>query len=546
MHLKRIFAGLVLTFVGTTSVRAQAKSDLTAWRQDLHMIAERVPAIHPNAFYRMPRARWDSAVAAIDAKLPTMTRNQGIVALSQLVAMVNDGHTSINPFFDRAMQVHYYPIELHLFDDGVFVRSAAPKYSSIVGAKVIRVGKVSIDSALAAATTTFGHENDWWARAWAPARLTLAEIVDGLGFVDDPNRLSLVVDKNGKQETIVLDAMGPLVPSGHNPMASIDHTGWIDMRSTGTAPLWLRNPGLPYWSEYVTTDSTLYIAYRAVANMDEPTNPAFWRSVFAKADSLPVARMVIDIRENIGGNSFYNKQVIRGIVARPKLDRPDKLFVITGDRTFSAAMNLIQDIEQWTNATIVGEPTGIATVFFGDHEQFILPASGLTVNVSTLPWYPADPRDKRAFIAPRLYTPMTSAEYRTNLDPAMSAILSRGTRPTVSQRIESAISSGDTTGALRILREAASDKLNRYRSPQADVNALGYRLLPNSRATAIRVFRLNTLAFPQSANAWDSYAEGLLEDGQRDAAIAAYRKAVEITPGYPSSTEALRRLGVNG
>ena len=544
MYQTRILAVLTLTLAGALPCRAQGKPDIAAWRQDLRVIADRVPAIHPNAFYRMPCARWDSAVAAIDSKLPGMTRSQAIVAFSQLIAMVNDGHTGINPMFDRALQVHYYPIELQLFEDGLFIKSAAPKYSSLVGTKIVRIGKVSTDSALAAVATTFGHENEWWTRAWAPSRLTLAEIVDGLGLVDDPNRMPLTVERNGKQEVVVVEPTGPLVPSGHNPMAGINRTGWIDMRSTASTPLWIRNSGLPYWSEYVTGDSTLYVSYRAVANMDEPTNPAFWRSVFAKADSLPIARMVIDIRENVGGNSFYNKQVIRGIIARPTLDKPDKLFVITGDRTFSAAMNLVQDLEQWTNATFVGVPTGNATVFFGDHEQITLPVSGLTVNVSTLPWYPSDPRDKRPFVAPRLYTPQTSTEYRTNVDPAMRAILSRGRQPSVSQQIETAVLAGDTTGALRILSGAAGDKLNRFRAPEADVNTLGYRLLPTNRSAAVKVFRLNTLAFPRSANAWDSYAESLLEDGQRDAAVAAYRKAIEISPGFPSSTEALRRLGV--
>ena len=540
MYRKRILA---LTIAVAMPCGAQSKPDLSSWRQDLRVIAERVPSIHPNAFYRLPRTRWDSAITAIDAKLPSMTRNQAMVAFSQLIALINDGHTTINPMFDRAMKVHYFPVELHQFDDGLFVRSAAPKYSSLVGAKVVRIGKVSADSALAAVATTFGHENEWWAHAWAASRTTLVEIMDGLGLVDDPNRMPLTVEKNGKREVVILEPTGPLVPSGHNPMAAIDKKGWVDMR-TGVAPLWLRNPGLPYWSEYVASDSTLYVSYRAVVNMDEPTNPAFWRSVFAKADSLPIARMVIDIRENIGGNSFYNKQVIRGIVARPRLDRPDKLFVITGDRTFSAAMNLVLDLEQWTNATFVGEPTGAPTVFFGDHNQIVLPVSGLTVNVSSLPWYPDDPRDKRPFVAPRLYTPVTASEYRANVDPAMRAILDRGRLPSVSQQIETAILAADTTGALRILRDAANDKLNRFRTPEADVNTLGYRLLPTNRTAAIKVFRLNTLVFPRSANTWDSYAESLLEDGQRDAAIAAYRKALEIDPKFSSSAEALRRLGV--
>ncbi len=182
-------------------------------------------------------------------------------------------------------------------------------------------------------------------------------------------------------------------------------------------------------------------------------------------------------------------------------------------------------------------------MFFGDHQQITLPGSGITLNVSTLPWYPADPRDKRAFIAPRMFTPVSSSEYRANIDPAMRAILAIGSQPPIGQWVETAIIRGDTTAALGFVREAANNRLNRFRSPETDVNALGYRLLPTNRSAAVRVLRLNTLAFPRSANAWDSYAESLLADGQRDAAIAAYRRAIELQPGIQSSTDALRRLG---
>jgi hypothetical protein len=35
----------------------------------------------------------------------------------------------------------------------------------------------------------------------------------------------------------------------------------------------------------------------------------------------------------------------------------------------------------------------------------------------------------------------------------------------------------------------------------------------------------------------------LLLDGKREEGIAAYRKALELNPGMPSATDALRRLG---
>jgi hypothetical protein len=317
------------------------------------------------------------------------------------------------------------------------------------------------------------------------------------------------------------------------------------MRGPGEPPLWLRNAGRPYWVEFVPADGTLYVAYRGVVDA-EPGNVEFWRHVFAMADSLPVERMVIDIRENSGGDSFFNRQVVRGIVARPALDDPDRLFVVLGRRTFSAAMNLALDLESWTNATFVGEPTGNATMFFGDHEQLVLPVGGLTVNVSTLPWHPDDPRDHRPFLAPDVYTPLTSGDYRANVDPAMRAILARAAGSSLAERVEAAVLEGDSAAAVRLVEEASRDVANRFRAPEADVNALGYRLLrAGSVAEAIEVFRLNARVFPMSANVWDSLGEALLAAGHRDEAIAAYRRALEIDPAFASAAQALERLGAH-
>lgn len=480
--------------------------------------------------------------------MPSLTRDQALVALMELVALVHDGHTSLSPLFAPAAQVHYYGIELYRFADGVYIRRAAPPHGDLAGARVLRIGRVSTDSALAAATRLISHENDWWAGTWSPLWLTFAEVLDGLGLVDDKDTLPLDIERAGgsRRETVVLKPLALLVPAGHGPGGPLDRSEWAEMREPGQTPLWLRNPGRPYWVEFETGDSTLYVCYRAVVTMAPPeTNEAFWRHVFGLADSLPLKRFVLDIRENGGGNSFYNRQVVRGLVARPTLDRPDRLFVIIGARTFSAAMNLARDLEHWTNATFVGEPTGNGANFFGDATPLVLPASGLNVAVSSLPWPPYDARDHRDFLAPAIYTPLTSGDYRNDIDPALRAILVRGTEPSLGARVETAVRRGDTVAAATFVTAAISNPANRFRTPEADVNALGYQLLNGGEATlAVRVFRINTRVFPKSANTWDSLGEALLAAGQRDEGIAAYRQALAIDPTFVSSQQALQRLGV--
>ncbi|HET9328481.1 MAG TPA: hypothetical protein VFQ05_17070 [Candidatus Eisenbacteria bacterium] len=531
----------------TAFLFSTASADLPeglAWREDLQVLAREMPQIHPDLFYRMSRASWDSAVASLDQRLPAMRRNQAMVEMMKLVALPRDGHTSINPMFDRALGVRYYPIQLRSFEDGVYVVAAEKAYARYVGTRVTGIGKAKVEQALAAVATTLPSENEWWISAWAPDRLIIPEVLDGLGLVEDMERLPLRVERNAKSEVVTVKPAGRIEPRGHDPRGAIDRTGWVEMRK-GPAPAWQRQPGLPYWVEYRERDSTLYVCYRAVISMDHgEASVPFWRRVFAMADSLPVQRFVLDLRENGGGNNFYNRQVVRGLIRRPALDRSGRLFVVLGGKTFSAAMNLALDLEKWTDATFVGEPTGNATFFFGDHRSVVLPRSGISVNVSTLPWRPYDPRDRRDYLAPRLYTPLTSAQYTKGQDPAMEAILAYGSEPPLTAVMEAAVLRGDSAGAERAFERARQERANRFRTLEADVNRLGYSLLNAQRQSeALSVFRMNTRAYPRSANAWDSLGEALAISGMKEPAIAAYRKALAVDPEFRASREGLARLG---
>jgi tetratricopeptide (TPR) repeat protein len=69
---------------------------------------------------------------------------------------------------------------------------------------------------------------------------------------------------------------------------------------------------------------------------------------------------------------------------------------------------------------------------------------------------------------------------------------------------------------------------------EAAVNRVGYQLVSVRRVReAIAVLKLNVDAYPRSANVYDSLAEAYVNSGDKEQAIAYYKKAIEAIPGDP-------------
>lgn len=109
-------------------------------------------------------------------------------------------------------------------------------------------------------------------------------------------------------------------------------------------------------------------------------------------------------------------------------------------------------------------------------------------------------------------------------------------------RFVSALDTGGVDEAIRVYRETREEDTRAYDENQ--VNSLGYFLMGEGRTReAIEVFRLNTEAFPESWNVWDSLGEAHMEDGDAERAIQCYERSLALNPDSESAREALRRLG---
>ena len=393
------------------------------WHEDLAVLREQMPKKHGNLFHSISREQYELAFDDLERRLPEMTDNQVKLGIMQIVASVNDGHTHVRL---DTLKNHMLPIRLHYFADGLFVESTDKAYSNLLGGKVLRLGSMSVEEAYKSVRSlvSLDKENELRRRLLASDLLTTSEILSAIGAIKDPNSVEIVVEKNGRQIKADLRS-GPFRPWNNHGWPP-DPRGWVNMRSASSSPvpLWLKHSDQNYWSEFLSDGQTLYIQFNQVADASggEPIAKFFPR-LFKEAAEKKIRRVILDLRLNGGGNNELNRPIWHSILENASLNERGKLWILIGPKTFSAAMNLVDDLELNTNALFAGENTGESPNMWGDPVDIRLPNSGIVVGVSTLWWQSEDPRDNRPYRSPDLSVPLSSSDYRENIDPVMEEVL---------------------------------------------------------------------------------------------------------------------------
>lgn len=150
----------------------------------------------------------------------------------------------------------------------------------------------------------------------------------------------------------------------------------------------------------------------------------------------------------------------------------------------------------------------------------------------------------RVAIADSVRVDLTIEATQPNWDK-MSFGAKTGTR-SLGEVVYRTLSERGVDAALTQFATLKRDSAAAFSVGQGQLNTIGYRLLQKHRTReAVRVFRANVDAFPDSWNVYDSLAEAYAADGNRSEAIANYHKTLAMNPQNPGAQEALRWLEKN-
>ena len=113
----------------------------------------------------------------------------------------------------------------------------------------------------------------------------------------------------------------------------------------------------------------------------------------------------------------------------------------------------------------------------------------------------------------------------------------------VAYRIEQEIKKSGLEAGLKKFQEIKSDVKNELYFEESEFNAMGYRLMGAGQVKkALEIFKLNVELYPESANAYDSLAEGYMKSGDTEKAIKNYKKSLELNPDNSNAREMLKKI----
>ena len=393
------------------------------WRQDLNFLLWQIDRIGAAPYRLHPRSWFEQKFDALVASAPRRTDTQMSLDLLTILRGLGDGHSGVmhGATQDWALTL---PLKFEAFEEGIFITATDPAHRDLLGARLLEIGGRPVESVMAAVVDVVGRDNEGpWLRLQASYRLRNVALLAAAGLIPEGDGAALRLRMLDGREQVVRVAADMSQPDIWN--ARPGPAGWATLGQTrpGPDPLYLRDPAKPYWFEYLPAERTIYFAFNSVTNDPAETLADFSRRLAASIAQEKVDKLVIDMRWNNGGNTGLLTPLLAAIMRSEKVDRPGRIFVLIGGRTFSAAQNAAALFDRFTEATFVGEPTGSSPNFVGEDDPFTLPYSKLVVNVSTLAWQSSYPQDRRTWIAPLLYIPPTFAAYLAKRDAALDAVL---------------------------------------------------------------------------------------------------------------------------
>jgi hypothetical protein len=399
--------GTVAALAATGEHPAASARDLR-WRADISYLTGRLPRVHAGGLTGTTRSAWQAAATRLAAEVLRLTNGQVIAGMARLVAMLHDDETRL-----LLPPSPVYPFAAQWVGNRLYLVAVPAAQRGLLGAQLTGVDGHPIGQVLARLRAEIDYQDPGLARAWEVDWDQISR--QEPGYLNDADLLSwLKVTRSATAAAFtVRTASGPrsvrLRPIGGTQAPAIAYV---------PSPLYMQHQNEPYWLQVLARQRAVYLKYNQCVTGDG------FGKLAARAISVlqqhPGYRLIVDLRDNGGGDSAPFEALIADIVNDPAINVRGRIFGLVNDFTDSSASEDAYELQSRTNALLVGQQVADPIDEFGNDNGLLrLPYYGVVVQYTTAV---INPRRVR-FGIPSIVVAPTVGDWLTGTDPVLAAAL---------------------------------------------------------------------------------------------------------------------------
>jgi hypothetical protein len=333
--------------------------------EDIKYFKKELPKRHKNLFHTITKQEFNDRTDELIGKIDQLNNKQVFTELNKIIASVGDAHTTVN-YWDG----YSYPLQFRMFGSEVYVVNADTSLEGMMFSKVIKIDGIEINSIIEKLKPLISHENESWERAKLPSYLQAPVFMYGLGIIKDENKAVFTVQKDGNEQDYTV--------------SSLEYGKTANFVNKKTEDVLIGYYNKYYDYKYMSGNKALYFQYNVCADMENRKFADFNKEMFEVIEKNKVEKVIIDLRNNSGGNSEILNPFTKRLKSYIAKNAKVKVYILVGRNTFSSGMFAIYRVkESAPEAISVGEPTGGALDCYGEVKTLNLPNSQLPVSYST-------------------------------------------------------------------------------------------------------------------------------------------------------------------
>lgn len=338
----------------TYSPTISSNSRNEKWIEDIEFLKKELPKKHKNLFFYKSKEEFNEDMDRLVKNISNYTDQEIKGEIVRIIVSINDSHTSVSFNYSKV-----YPVKFFEFEDGIYLIDGSLKYKDYWGKKLLAINGYTVEEGKEMLRPYIAKDNESMIKNEFTKAIKSFNLLAFSGITDSEEITYTFTDG---QITVK-----PLSYKEINNTQFISECYLID-----DFPISQQKAHDKYWFEYMKNENVVYIKYNACSNMERYSFKEFTQEVFKEVDKNNPDKLIIDLRDNGGGNSMIFNSFFKAIKERKDINKEGRIYVIIGRKTFSSAVLNTMKLRNKTNAILVGEATAGQPNSFGEVKEIYL------------------------------------------------------------------------------------------------------------------------------------------------------------------------------